>query len=126
MSIVDDNHHQHGGRWHSHLDGHQRHDHDDFPEPEAWQDRHEVVVPGPCTLDRAFDGEAEPQRRELLLRDGRRPLVLFGDPPPIVEETRSVLFDDHRHYDVRYRFCDEDHRAAFLRQEVAWGPGTSR
>jgi len=24
--------HQHGGQWHSHLDGDQRHDHDDFPD----------------------------------------------------------------------------------------------
>lgn len=63
--------------------------------------------------------------RELLLADGRRPLVLFGAPPPIVEETRSVRFDNGQSRGVRYRYCSEEHRAAFLRQEVAWGPGTS-
>lgn len=39
-----------------------QHDHDDFPE---YEDPHPVAVPAPCSLDEAFDGEREPQRREL-------------------------------------------------------------
>lgn len=58
--------------------------------------------------------------RELLLRDGRRPLVLFGPAPPIVEETRSVTFDNGQARDVRYRFCDEAHRTAYHERERAW------
>lgn len=31
----------------------------------GYRDPHAVVVPAPCSLDEAFDGECEPQRREL-------------------------------------------------------------
>lgn len=31
----------------------------------TWVDRHEVRVPAPCSLERAFDGEREPQRHGL-------------------------------------------------------------
>lgn len=60
--------------------------------------------------------------RELVLRDGRAPLALFDEAPPIVEETRSITFDNGQARDVRYRFCDEDHQAKFHRQEAAWRP----
>lgn len=46
------------------LGGH-RHLTSTWNESEPWEDRHEVTVPAPCSLDEAFDGEAEPQRREL-------------------------------------------------------------
>lgn len=60
--------------------------------------------------------------RELVLRDGRKPLTLFGPAPAVVEETRRVTFDNGEARDVRYRFCDERHRELFHAQERAWGP----
>lgn len=48
-----------------------------------------------------------------MLRDGRKPLVLFGEPPEVVQELRSVRFDNHEVRDVVYRFCSEEHRATF-------------
>lgn len=58
--------------------------------------------------------------RELVLRDGRKPLTLFGPAPPVVEEERTVTFDNGEARPVRYRFCDEDHQRTYHEQERAW------
>lgn len=65
----------------------------------AWEDRHEVRVPEPCSLDRAFDGEREPQRRELRALERDVLCRLLGDVLHRVRETRdldSLVWADHR------------------------------
>lgn len=55
--------------------------------------------------------------RELLLRDGRRPVALFSPPPKLIRRSWRELYDDGRYHATNYVFCDERCEQTYLSWE---------